>query len=129
MNDMNEGRAEDQATENIEVDELDTTVPQKSRFSSLTMKEKVKTRGRPKRKTKQLTFNKTAADKKSLNKIKKPRRRVVREDFIEDSTEEEEPVLDDNSDDSLYDEEDNDDPTNLDSTVENEVFFNNNVNI
>ena len=129
MNDMNEGRAEDQATENIEVDELDTTVPQKSRFSSLIMKEKVKTRGRPKRKTKQLTFNKTAADKKSLNKIKKPRRKVVRDDFIENSPEEEEPVLDDNSDDSLYDEEDNDDPTNLDSTVENEVFFNNNVNI
>ena len=76
MDDMNEGGADDQGTENI-VDELDAipdaTVHQKSRFSSLIMKGKVKTslimkgkvktRGRPIRKTKQLTFNKTAVDK------------------------------------------------------------------
>ena len=68
MDDMNEGGADDQGTENI-VDELDAipdaTVHQKSRFLSLIMKGKVETRGRPKRKTKQLTINKTAADKKT----------------------------------------------------------------
>ena len=93
MNDLNEVSAEDQTTGYIREDEsvenLDEPLPQKSRFSSLIMKEKVKTRGRPKRKTKQLTFNKTAADKKSKssNKVKKSRKRAKRDDFIEDSTE------------------------------------------
>ena len=137
MNDLNEGSAEDQTTEYIREDaskeNLDDPLPQKSRFSSLIMKEKVKTKGRPKSKTKLSTFNKTAADKKSKSskKIKESRKRAKRDDFIEDSTEEdeEEPVLDDDSDDSLYDGENNEGSTNLDSTIDEEVFFNNNLNL
>ena len=112
---------------------LDSTLPQSSRFKSLFMKEKVKTRGRPKRKTKQLTFNKTAVDRKSkkivkktVRSSKKPKKKEST-DFIDDSGEED-------GDLSLDLDEEEDDKDAISSSEEEdfmdessgEVTFNNN---
>ena len=55
--------------------ELDDTVPEDdylpeeiSRYKNLQFKKAVKSRGWPKRKVKQVTFNKTALDKRPVNK-------------------------------------------------------------
>ena len=104
--------------ENVEHElSLDSTVPETpsvservSKFANLMMKERLKTKGRPKRKSKQLTFNKTAADRK----LKKPRKAnpksatkksKKRKDYIEDESTSEE--LEDIAD--LMDDESGDD--------------------
>ena len=89
-------------------DDLDDTVPQESsqdsgetisKFASLKFKDAVKTRGRPRKKSKQVSFNKTALDrvgkrKKQVRKTTKKgnpkgvKRRNV-EDFINDEEDEE----------------------------------------
>ena len=105
----------------IEGDNVSSSVenlvpPQKSRFSALQMKEKVKTRGRPKRSSKQLTFNKNAADRKKdelskKDKTKKSKKTSKEKEFIdeesdEDETEdEEEPEYQDESDDEECEDE------------------------
>ena len=118
------------------LDNLDSTLPQSSRFKSLFMKEKVKTRGRPKRKTKQLTFNKTAADRKSKKvaektvKSSKKSKKNENNDFIDDSCEEE----DDDEDDLELDDDEEGDEDDLSNSEEDdsmdessgEVTFNNN---
>ena len=88
--------AELQAIEEAELDtgeefseeSLDVTLPQKSRFAGLAFKERVKTRGRPKRKVKQLTFNKTAVDRKSKPPRRAKKTKKSAEDFIDDDAEE-----------------------------------------
>ena len=55
--------AEEQSEEEQTV-ESDVVVSDGNRFRSLKMKERVKTKGRPKGKSKQLTFNKTSHDRK-----------------------------------------------------------------
>ena len=72
---------------------LDSTLPQSSRFSKLQIKEKFKTKGRPKRKKKQLTFNKTAADRKLERNVgsknKNPKKIAKKSDFIDDKSDSE----------------------------------------
>ena len=87
--------AELQAIEEAELDtgeefseeSLDVTLPQKSRFAGLVFKERVKTRGRPKRNVKQLTFNKTV-DRKSKPPRRAKKTKKSAEDFIDDDAEE-----------------------------------------
>ena len=110
-------------------DDLDDTLPQSSRFSNLKMKDKVKTRGRPKRKTKQLTFNKTAADRKlkktvqRANKTKKSTKNFIDDNSESEAWESEEEENEDNEDENSGDEEDED---SFDDG-EDEVMFNNNA--
>ena len=110
-------------------DDLDDTLPQSSRFSNLKMKDKVKTRGRPKRKTKQLTFNKTAADRKlkktvqRANKTKKSTKNFIDDNSESEALESEEEENEDNEDENSGDEEDED---SFDDG-EDEVMFNNNA--
>ena len=119
--DINENNTENDAEEISttvqEPNSLDLTLPQATRFSNLQMKEKVKTKGRPKRSTKQLTFKKTVADRnvKSAKKpkSKKSRRQIEKEDFIDEGSDSEEELnsslhLDDDSDEDIESEDDED---------------------
>ena len=152
-NNNNNGHMEEvgvDAIETYENDALEDTIPQESsqdsgdsnsKFAPLKFKESVKTRGRPKKKNKQVTFNKTALDRAVTNKspsgtrkkqtIRKgskkmnPKAKVRKNevDFIDDELEPEcsssededsgDVVLDDDEDDSIPEE----------SEEENEVRF------
>ena len=93
------------------------------------MKERVKTKGRPKRGSKQLTFNKTAADRDSnpSSKVRtKKSRKNIKEDFIEEGSDTETDIslkLDDDSDNDFEDEYGEEEDDFYDSS--GEITFNN----
>ena len=141
-NDLPESEPTQHSDKEDDVDSLDSTVPETpsvadrvERFENLLMKEKLKTKGRPPKKTKQLTFNKTAADKaaKKVNKRKvKPAKSVgvkkkVKHDFINDES-----FSDTNEEDLeslLLDDEssvDDLDKSSSDTSVDEEISLNNN---
>ena len=110
--DINENNTENVVEEITTVQEqnlLDLTLPQATRFSTLQMKEKVKTKGRPKGSSKQLTFKKTVADRKVKTakkpKQKKSRRQLEKEDFIEEEESDSSMHLDDDSDEDIENED------------------------
>ena len=79
---VEEQHMEDQQTVEIESGE---NIDGGNRFKSLKMKEKVKTKGRPKGKSKQLTFNKTAHDRREKTaKPKGTKNKKTKPDFIDD---------------------------------------------
>ena len=57
-------------SDNVDIGSGSRVSEQSNRFANIVVKDKLRTKGRPRRKSKQLTFNKTAADKI------KPRRKV-----------------------------------------------------
>ena len=129
----------DQSVERTDI--LDDTPPQSSKFSNFQMKDKVKTRGRPKRKTKQLTFNKTADDRKRKLEKEKTVKRANKKfkkgtesiDFIDDKNEsealesEEEEIADKEDENSCDDEEDEFSFGDDEDDSSGEVMFNNNA--
>ena len=100
--DANNNEDGDEPTDQGNLEELDDTVPQEdsqdsqtsldsgSKFRALVFKESIKTRGRPKKKSKQVTFNKTALDRKqnkrvaSSRKVKPKLKTSKKDDFIDD---------------------------------------------
>ena len=120
----NNGETGDFVTEDdaaVEMDDSQATVVQeddsdrpgpstsRNRFN-LVFKKSLKTKGRPKKKSKQFSFNKTAADRKKKNTIAKGKG-SSKKDYIEDSdisSEDSSDIdskLDDDSDDDLVEEE------------------------
>ena len=95
--DMDDETTQDEADKVVEGnsgnDSLSSTLPQSTRFSNLQMKEQVKTKGRPKKSSKQLTFNKTAADRKAAKAAVKPKNkkpnRAKKPAFINDESDDE----------------------------------------
>ena len=57
-----------------------------TKFRSILFKEAVKTKGRPKHKTRQVTFNRTALDRQPKSKKVKQSSKSVRQDFIDDNS-------------------------------------------
>ena len=87
-----------------------------SRFRNIRFKEAVKTRGRPKRKSRQVTFNKTAIDKKSKLKRPKQSSKKAKVGFIDDDSDENPP--DEDSDENSPDEYSDENPPDEDSESE-----------
>ena len=66
------------------VQDSSETGDDRNRFRDIRMKERVKTKGRPKGKSKQITFNKTAHDKEQKKPKVITRRKKTKPDFIND---------------------------------------------
>ena len=103
-----------------------------SKMYNFLFKQGLKTKGRPKKKSKQFSFNKTAADRKAAPKKAKVKKQATKkatpkDDFIEDSDVEEDGLAfqpDDDSDDDL-DMEPNDDSDDemTEASLDSEVSF------
>ena len=92
---------------------LDAGTSRKRKFGQIVFKQGLRTKGRPKKKTKQFGFNKTAVDKKKGKKMTQKNQMQKKTNYIDDSESSEADVeedlsliLDDDSNDDLSEEED-----------------------
>ena len=106
--------------------DINSNVPdRKTKFRALKFKEGLKTKGRPKKRTKQFSFNKTAVDRVKRKKPAKKRRKGVKNvDFIDDNEDEDSEEEEDL--DMKLDDDSNEDMEMEDSDVpsDSEIFFN-----
>ena len=71
-------------SDNVDIGSGSRVSEQSNRFANLVVKDKLRTKGRPRRKSKQLTFNKTAADKIKIKPSRKVRSRKRKRTFMSD---------------------------------------------
>ena len=100
----------------VEEEEPDTEIASgsgtsKSKFAGVVFKQGLKTKGRPKKRSKQFSFNKCAADrkvnKKSKSNVKKKKtNQLINSDSSSEDADAEDPKLDDTSDEETEMDED-----------------------
>ena len=101
--------------------DINANLSRKRKFSDLKFKEALVTKGRPKRRTKQFCFNKTAADRKNKGKkVIKKKRKNTKKDFMEEESDSDK----ENSSEVQYDDDSDSDFDDIDPSTDSEVTFN-----